>query len=139
MRFVLNEPKKADIKKIEAMKAVKGSFTQSGQFQVIIGNTVADFYNDFTAVAGMIHLMQGTITFFAMDQEDVLAYRRNWENQELLVCCNLSGRENRMEIESEWKDYQKLLGNYERDFEYSDFFILKPYEIVVLENGRKNI
>lgn len=83
--------------------------------------------------------MQGTITFFAMDQEDVLAYRRNWENQELLVCCNLSGRENRMEIESEWKDYQKLLGNYERDFEYSDFFILKPYEIVVLENGRKNI
>lgn len=28
---------------IEAMKVVKGSFTQSGQFQVIIGNTVADF------------------------------------------------------------------------------------------------
>lgn len=84
-------------------------------------------------------IAQGTITFFAMEQEDVLAYRRNWENQELLVCCNLSGRENRMEIESEWKDYQKLLGNYERDFEYSDFFILKPYEIVVLENGRKNI
>ena len=35
MRFVLNEPAKADVKKIEAMKAVKGSFTQSGQFQVI--------------------------------------------------------------------------------------------------------
>lgn len=53
MRFVLNEPEKADIKKIEAMKAVKGSFTQSGQFQVIIGNTVADFYNDFVAVGGI--------------------------------------------------------------------------------------
>ena len=43
MRFVLNDPKKADIQKIEAMKVVKGSFTQSGQFQVIIGNNVSDF------------------------------------------------------------------------------------------------
>ncbi len=32
MRFALVEPKKADVKAIEAMKAVKGSFTQSGQF-----------------------------------------------------------------------------------------------------------
>lgn len=53
MRFVLNDPSKADIKKIENMKVVKGSFTQSGQFQVIIGNNVADFYNDFTSVAGL--------------------------------------------------------------------------------------
>lgn len=53
MRFVLNDPSIADVKQIEAMKTVKGSFTQSGQFQVIIGNTVADFYNDFIAVAGI--------------------------------------------------------------------------------------
>ncbi len=53
MRFVLVDQKKADISAIEAMKVVKGSFTQSGQFQVIIGNTVSDFYNDFIAVAGI--------------------------------------------------------------------------------------
>ena len=53
MRFVLHEPKKADIEQIEGMKIVKGSFTQTGQFQVIIGNTVADFYNDFIAVSGL--------------------------------------------------------------------------------------
>ena len=53
MRFVLVDPTKADIPGIEAMKVVKGSFTQSGQFQVIIGNTVSDFYNDFIAVAGI--------------------------------------------------------------------------------------
>lgn len=53
MRFALVEPGKADVKAIEAMKVVKGSFTQSGQFQVIIGNTVADFYNDFVKVAGI--------------------------------------------------------------------------------------
>lgn len=45
MRFALAEPGKADVKAIEAMKVVKGSFTQSGQFPVIIGNTVADFYS----------------------------------------------------------------------------------------------
>lgn len=53
MRFVLSDPSKADVEAIEAMKVVKGSFTQSGQFQVIIGNTVSDFYNDFVAVAGI--------------------------------------------------------------------------------------
>ena len=37
MRFALVDPEKADVKGIEAMKVVKGSFTQSGQFQVIIG------------------------------------------------------------------------------------------------------
>ena len=56
MRFVLVDPKKADIPGIEAMKVVKGSFTQSGQFQVIIGNTVADFYNDFIAIASSHYL-----------------------------------------------------------------------------------
>lgn len=53
MRFVLNDPKKADVPGIEAMKVTKGTFTQAGQFQVIIGNTVGEFYNDFTAVAGV--------------------------------------------------------------------------------------
>ena len=53
MRFALADSSKADIQAIEAMKVVKGSFTQSGQFQVIIGNTVSDFYNDFVAVAGI--------------------------------------------------------------------------------------
>lgn len=53
MRFALVEPKEADVRAIEAMKVVKGSFTQSGQFQVIIGNTVADFYNDFVKEAGI--------------------------------------------------------------------------------------
>ena len=53
MRFVLNDPAKADVPRIEKIKSVKGTFTQAGQFQVIIGNTVSDFYNDFTAVSGL--------------------------------------------------------------------------------------
>ncbi|MCH4031644.1 MAG: hypothetical protein LKG80_05940 [Lachnospiraceae bacterium] len=41
MRFVLNDPKKADVAGLEKMKVVKGTFTQAGQFQIIIGNNVA--------------------------------------------------------------------------------------------------
>lgn len=53
MRFVLVEPSKANTEKIEAIPAVKGTFTQAGQFQVIIGNDVAIFYNEFTSYAGI--------------------------------------------------------------------------------------
>ena len=45
MRFVLGDDKKADVKTIEAIPAVKGTFTNAGQFQVIIGNDVPIFYN----------------------------------------------------------------------------------------------
>ena len=53
MRFVLADPAKAEVKQIERLASVKGTFTQAGQFQVIIGNDVANFYNEFTAFAGI--------------------------------------------------------------------------------------
>lgn len=53
MRFVLINPEKADIEKIQSIKIVKGVFNQAGQFQVIIGNEVALFYNEFIRVAGV--------------------------------------------------------------------------------------
>ena len=53
MRFVLVDEKKADIKKIEALPSTKGTFTQAGQFQVIIGNEVSEYYNEFTKIAGI--------------------------------------------------------------------------------------
>lgn len=53
MRFVLVDEKKAAIAPIESIPAVKGTFTNAGQFQVIIGNDVPIFYNDFTAVSGI--------------------------------------------------------------------------------------
>lgn len=72
MRFVLVEPSKADIKTIEKMKVVKGSFTQSGQFQVIIGNTVADFYNDFVKEAGIEGVSKDEVKQAAKKNQNVL-------------------------------------------------------------------
>ncbi len=72
MRFVLVDPKKADVKGIEAMKVVKGSFTQAGQFQVIIGNTVAEFYKDFTAVAGIEGVSKDAVKAAAGANQNIL-------------------------------------------------------------------
>ena len=72
MRFALEDPGKADVKAIEAMKVVKGSFTQSGQFQVIIGNTVADFYNDFVKEAGIEGVSKEAVNQAAKKNQNVL-------------------------------------------------------------------
>ena len=53
MRFVLNDSSKAKVKVIEELPSVKGTFTNAGQFQVIIGNDVPIFYNAFVAVSGI--------------------------------------------------------------------------------------
>lgn len=53
MRFVLNDASKANEEKIDDIPSVKGMFTNAGQFQVIIGNDVGVFFNDFSEVSGI--------------------------------------------------------------------------------------
>ena len=72
MRFVLNDPAKADVAKIEALKSAKGTFTQAGQFQVIIGNTVSDFYNDFIAVSGIDGVSKDAVKSAAKQNQTTL-------------------------------------------------------------------
>ena len=72
MRFVLVEPKKADIARIEAIGCVKGTFTQSGQFQVIIGNEVSEFYQEFTTLAGIEGVSKDAVKAAATAQQNWL-------------------------------------------------------------------
>ena len=53
MRFVLKDQKQDNVKAIEELSCVKGSFTQGGQFQIIIGNKVSTFYDDFVEASGI--------------------------------------------------------------------------------------
>ncbi|STQ14534.1 trehalose(maltose)-specific PTS system components IIBC [Enterobacter cloacae] len=52
LRFVLNDPAKANPKAIEALSMVKGCFTNAGQFQVVIGTEVGDYYQALLATTG---------------------------------------------------------------------------------------
>ena len=54
LRLVLNDDKKVNVKEIEAMPAVKGSFNTSGQFQIILGSGVVDeVYKEFIKLANI--------------------------------------------------------------------------------------
>ena len=72
MRFVLVDPSKADSAKIEAIPAVKGTFTQAGQFQVIIGNDVAIFYNQFTSYAGIEGVSKDAVKAAAKSNQSLI-------------------------------------------------------------------
>lgn len=72
LRFVLQEPQRADVAVIEALASVKGTFTQSGQFQVIIGNEVSEFYKEFTALAGLEGVSKDAVKAAASSQQNLL-------------------------------------------------------------------
>lgn len=51
LRFVLNQPVMPDRKKL-SNPMVKGCFTNAGQFQVVIGTNVGDYYQALIASTG---------------------------------------------------------------------------------------
>ena len=66
MRFVLADPAKAEVDNIEKMSIVKGTFTQAGQFQVIIGNEVIisdTNVNSCNTALTIINIIRNTTTF----------------------------------------------------------------------------
>lgn len=72
MRFVLGDPSIADVPGIEKLKSVKGTFTQAGQFQVIIGNQVSDFYDDFVEVSGISGVSKAEVKSMAKKNQNPL-------------------------------------------------------------------
>ena len=72
MRFVLVDPSKADVNKIEDLPSTKGTFTQSGQFQVIIGNEVQEYYNEFTKISGIEGVSKEEVKQNAKSQQNLI-------------------------------------------------------------------
>lgn len=82
-------------------------------------------------------ISRGSIAFLEEHNSGVLAYKRTWEEQKLIVWNNLQGRENQAELPEEWKEYKKILGNYPEDTAgltvKGGKLVLRPYETIVLE------
>ena len=53
LRFHLKDEQKVDLNKIKEIPGVMGAQFQSGQLQIIIGNTVADVFKDVEAIVGV--------------------------------------------------------------------------------------
>ncbi|OOF80441.1 PTS trehalose transporter subunit IIBC [Rodentibacter caecimuris] len=76
LRFVLNDESKVDAKAIEALPMVKANFSTGGQYQVVIGQEVADYYKILLNKTGLA----------SVDKEQVkAAARQNQKWYESLI------------------------------------------------------
>lgn len=83
-------------------------------------------------------IARGNIEFMEVENAGVLAYTRCLDKQKLLVCCNFRDVESQMEFTQEWKSGRKILGNYEENHKNNyKVLTLRPYEIIVLEEGEE--
>lgn len=77
---------------------------------------------------------QGMISFVHPVPENVMAYRRTWEKEEILVLCNLVEREETVSMDETLENYVLLLGNYREERTGGNGRItLRPYEALILE------
>ena len=78
-------------------------------------------------------IQEGTIEFFEKDDDDLLAYERNYKEEHLVVFNNLTEKEKEVEIPQLWTSYHKLIGNYDTENMKENKVVLRPYETLVLE------
>lgn len=81
-------------------------------------------------------ISKGSIDFLMQENPDVLAYRRRYQDKELIVLNNLTGKEITVLMEAVWRGYEKILGNYEDSCMTEDRAVLKPFETLALEKRR---
>lgn len=80
-------------------------------------------------------IAEGTIEFLEKENGDVLAYRRNYQDEELIVLNNFTAESVSVQQQPEWKGYQKLLGNYEGIDTENGKIILRPFETLVMDSA----
>lgn len=77
-------------------------------------------------------ISRGKIAFLEKENPNVLSYRRNWENEEIIVLNNLTPEPVVIASEMSWAGYRKILGNY-KESRIEKEIHLKPFETIVLE------
>jgi trehalose-6-phosphate hydrolase len=76
-------------------------------------------------------IADGEIKFILDDCEDVLAYKRFSNEEEILVLNNLKEKEVVLDLSKDLSKYKKLLGNYDGIILENTKIKLRPYESIV--------
>lgn len=98
-------------------------------------DSIYSFYKKLIALRKEKDIIaEGTIEFLEKENADVLAYRRNYLGEELIVLNNLTAENAVIQQQPEWKAYQKLLGNYEEITAEGGKITLRPFETIVLDS-----
>ena len=80
-------------------------------------------------------ISQGSIHFFGEMSEAVMGYEREWQGKKMVVLCNFKEEEVRVSYKEEWKDYGRILGNYEGSKEEEEFSV----QIQAAQEGQKEL
>ncbi len=105
--------------------------TINADAQVGDENSIHAFYKKLVALRRERKVIsEGTIRFLHREDPQVLAYSRQYGQEELLVLCNLTGKEADISVDGSWKI---LLTNSIRE-QISSTMTMAPYECLVLEN-----
>ena len=76
-------------------------------------------------------ISEGKIEFLMKEDENVLAYRRYTESQEMLVMCNLTSEEAPVTLPQGWENTDVLIANWDNATALTDL-TLRPYECLAL-------
>ena len=106
----------------------------NAQSQVTDENSVYSFYKKLVALRKSKNVIsKGNIAFFEKDNADVIAYKRTYQGEEIIVLNNMVSTETVISEKLLWKNYRKILGNYEISNISNDKIVLKPFETIILE------
>ncbi len=96
-------------------------------------NNPASIYNYYQKLIALRHekdiIVYGDFEMLYPESEEIFAYRRKLEKEELLVFCNFT--KDTQQVSMNIKGFHPLLHNYEE----IDFPNLKPYEAIVFEKN----
>ena len=99
-------------------------------------DSIYSFYKKLIALRKEKDIIaEETIEFLEKENADVLAYRRNYQGEELIVLNNLTAENVTIRQQPEWKVYQKRLGNYEKITAEDGKITLRPFETIVLDSA----
>ncbi len=78
-------------------------------------------------------IVYGKFELLLPQDEDIFMYKRSLEGEELLVICNFSDKERKLEIPKEFWNGKVMITNY-REVKAGPEMNIKPYEAAVLKN-----
>ena len=94
-------------------------------------DSILNYYRKLTALRKRYPIIQeGMIEFLYEDQEEVFAYRRTRNGQELIVLNNFFGKEVTLQKELSHAGYRRLIGNYPQEDSGTLLRTLRPYESI---------
>lgn len=95
-------------------------------------DSILNFYRKLTGLRKKYEAVsEGAVEFLYREQPEIFAYRRRWNQQEILVVNNFTGREIKLPEPIKDREYQRLLGNYPPE-QVEWIETLRPYESMIL-------